>query len=69
MTVAAHDNEDAELAAIARDDSLSEVDKARKRQALVNARVLQALEEEASDEVRGCHGSRLQDYKCAFRRD
>lgn len=52
MTVRASGTEDVALAAIDADSSLSELEKSRKRQQLVNARILQSMEGETTDEVR-----------------
>jgi hypothetical protein len=52
MTAASSPPKDAEIAAIENDNSLSVIEKARKKQALLNARILRALEAETADEVR-----------------
>jgi hypothetical protein len=52
MTAASSPPKDSEIAAIENDNSLSVIEKARKKQAVLNERILRALEAETADEVR-----------------
>jgi hypothetical protein len=55
MTAPVPPKEDAETVDIENDDSLSPIEKARRKQALLNERILRALEAETAEEVCPIH--------------